>query len=134
MKRAIQLMIVIIISLLVSSVAFSHETSEEKIELKEKEVNNSIKKRFDTFDYETVGVWEMQSSERGRIGLLAKEKNIRRIPETVIFIFDKNDECVGKIDASGFLKPKGWMLKTTKISKEGASLYLDALKVIDQIR
>ncbi len=30
MKRAMQLMVVITLSLLVSSVAFSHETSEEK--------------------------------------------------------------------------------------------------------
>jgi len=134
MRRAIQLVILITFSLLVSSVIFSHETSKEKMELKEKEVNNSVKGRLEAFDYEIVGVWEIYSSQRGLVGLLAKGKNIRRNPKTIITLYDKDDNYVGKIDASGLLKPKGWMLKTTKITKEGASLYLDALKVIDQVR
>ncbi len=49
-------------------------------------------------------------------------------------LYDKDDNYVGKIDASGSLKPKGASRKFSKISKEGARLYLDALKVIDQVR
>ena len=80
MKRAIQLVTLITISLFVSSVAFPHETSEEKIELKKKEVNNSIKERLETFDYEIIGVWDMHSSERGCIGQLAKGKKHSQKP------------------------------------------------------
>lgn len=134
MKRAVSLLAFITISLFVLSVAFSHETPEEKIGLKEKEVSSRIQEKLNTLVDEIIGVWEMHSSERGFIGLLVKGKYNQGKPETTIMIYDKDDDYVGQIDESGSLKPKGARQKYTKISKQGARLYLDALKVIDQVR
>ncbi len=134
MKRAASLLAFITIFLFSSSIILSQETSEEKIELKEKEVSNRIQKRLKTSVHAIIGVWEMHSSERGFIGLLVKGKYDQGKPETTIMIYDKDDNYVGQIDPSGTLKPKGSRQKYTKISKEEAMLYLDALKVIDQVR
>ena len=134
MKRALSLFAFMTVFLFSSSIILSQETSKEKIELKEKEVSTHIQKKLNTLVDEIIGVWEMHSSERSFIGLLVKGKNRQGKPATTIMLYDKDDNYVGQIDASGSLKPKGARQKYTKISKEGARLYLDALKVIDQIR
>jgi len=134
MKRAMQLITSITISVFVLSAAFSHEIPEEKIELKEKEATTGMQQRLGILDDEIIGVWEIHGSERGFLGLLVKGKNSQREPEAGIMLFDKSDNLIGRIDASGLLKPKGARRKYTKISKQGANLYLDALKVIDQIK
>ncbi len=150
MKKAILLITAVIVPLF-----FCMETAYPKEKIDEEEIT-LIKKDTSTLKNKgnnkrkglILAIGEIHSDKRGLIGILIKMQHANRTPAITIELFNKNENykggdlnCsttnvnyVGKILPSGLLKPKGSMLKTTKISAKDAKTYVDAMKVIDEIK
>ncbi len=72
-------------------------------------------------------VWEMRNGEGDYVGLLKKTEF------GSYALYNKKEEYMGTILTSGVLQPKYHNRKTTKITREQAQLYLDALEAIDTL-